>query len=222
MDPSTPPARRRTDDLPWPRRPILAALWIPGAAVLLPLGGAIGAFGLWMLAPALALVLAGLVGLMWAVWSLCPSRLLRRVAMTLLLGPLIAVPLLALNTARATDLSVRGVTHPGEVTGIRVSHGKTTTYSCTVRFTDAPDRSRPVDCGAADTVGERVLVTEDPDNLVDPEFAGAAAAGRFDLTLTLFFDAVLLLIGAACATAGALLRHTRGRRTPTPTHHRAS
>ncbi|KJS60121.1 hypothetical protein [Streptomyces rubellomurinus] len=215
MDPSTPPARRRTDDLPWPRRPLLAALWIPAAAVLLPLGGAIGAFGLWMLAPALALVLAGLVGLLWAVWSLCPSRLLRRVGLSLLLGPLIAVPLLALNTAQATDLSMRGVTHPGEVTAVRVSHGKTTTYSCTVRFTDVPDRSRPVQCGAADTVGERVDVTEDPDGLVDPEFAGAAAAGRFDLALTLFFDAALLIVGAACATAGAVLHRTRrGRARP--------
>ncbi|MEU8512788.1 hypothetical protein AB0C76_14530 [Kitasatospora sp. NPDC048722] len=202
----------RGNDVPWPKRPLLTALWIPAAAVLLPLGGALGAFGLWMLVPSLALVLTGMTGLVVALWGLCPSKALRKISLGLLLAPLVAVPLLSMNTAQATVLTIRGTEHPGTVAGIRVVHGKTTTYDCDVRYDDAPARTHAVDCGAADTAGERVAVTEDPDGLVSPEFSDQAAGGRFDLVMAAFFDTVLVAIAVVTATIGVLVHHHRTRR----------
>ncbi|MGW2250021.1 hypothetical protein ACWCXH_07465 [Kitasatospora sp. NPDC001660] len=202
----------RGSDVPWPKRPLLTALWIPGAAVLLPIGGALGAFGLWTLVPSLALTLTGITGLIMALWALCPSTALRKVSLALLLAPLIAVPLLSMNTAQATVLTIRGVAHPGTVMDIRVIHGKSTTYDCDVRYQDV-DRTRSVDCGAGDTAGEHVSVTEDPGGLVDPEFSDQAAGGRFDLVMAAFFDVTLLAVAATAATVGALIHHHRARRT---------
>ncbi|MEV7026888.1 hypothetical protein [Kitasatospora sp. NPDC093558] len=205
-------AGRGSDD-PWPRRPLLTALWIPAAAVLLPLGGALGAFGLWMLVPSLALTLTGMAGLIAALWGLCPSRALRKISLGLLLAPLIAVPLLSMNTAQATVLTIRGVEHPGTVADVRVIHGKTTTYDCDVRYDDTPGRIHAIGCGAADTAGERVDVTEDPGGLVSPEFSGQASGGRFDLVMAAFFDVALVAIALTTATAGVLIHHHRTRRT---------
>ncbi|MFF2079707.1 hypothetical protein ACFVXG_33735 [Kitasatospora sp. NPDC058162] len=207
-------ARRGKNDVPWPRRPLLTALWIPAGAVLLPLGGALGAFGPWFIVPSLALALAGGAGLIYSVLCLCQAAVLRGLTMTLLLAPLIAVPLMSLNTAQATVLSLRGTAHPGTVTGVRVSHGKTTTYSCAVRYDDAPGRSRSVTCGAGDTAGERVSVTEDPGGLVDPEFTAAAENPRFDLAMVGITDLSLLLIAGVAATVGALLHLLRRHRNP--------
>ncbi|MEE1788208.1 hypothetical protein PUR71_35725 [Streptomyces sp. SP17BM10] len=207
----------RGNDVPWPERPLLTALWIPAAAVLLPLGGALGAFGLWMLVPSLALVLTGAVGLMVALWGLCPSKALRKISMGLLLAPLIAVPLLSMNTAQATVLTIRGTEHPGTVADVRVIHGKTTTYDCDVRYDDAPARTHTVSCGAADTAGEHVAVTEDPGGLVSPEFSDQASGGRFDLVMAAFFDTALVAIAIVTATIGALVHHQHERRT----HHQA-
>ncbi|MFD8788909.1 hypothetical protein [Kitasatospora sp. NPDC059599] len=223
-DTSAPGRRQRRgraskDDPPWPRRPLLTALWIPAAAVLLPLGGALGAFGLWLLLPALVLVIAGATGLIYALLSLCRSGALRLASMALVIGPLVAVPLLAMNTAQATVLGMRGVTHPGTVTGIRVVHGKTTSYYCSVRYEDAPGHGSSVDCGTGDTVGERVIVTEDPGGLVDPEFGDASDGGRFDLSLLGLTDASLLGVAGAAAGLGALIHLVRtraARRPPWP------
>lgn len=215
--PSTGQQRRgrggRGNDVPWPERPLLTALWIPAAAVLLPVGGALGAFGLWMLVPSLALVLTGAVGLVVALWGLCPSKALRKVSTALLLAPLIAVPLLSMNTAQATVLTIRGTEHPGTVADVRVLHGKTTTYDCDVRYDDTPGRTHTIDCGAADTAGERVAVTEDPGGLVSPELSDRASGSRFDLVMAAFFDTALLAIAVTTATIGALVHHHRTRRT---------
>ncbi|MFG2844648.1 hypothetical protein ACGF12_15960 [Kitasatospora sp. NPDC048296] len=202
------------NDVPWPKRPLRTALWIPAAAVLLPLGGALGAFGLWFLVPSLLLVITGLVGLLYALVSLCQSGPLRLVALALLLAPLIGVPLLSVNSAQAAVLSMRGVAHPGTVTDVRVSHGKTTTYSCAVRYEDAPGRSGSVRCGAGDSAGERVSVTEDPGGLVDPEFTDQAANPRFDLALDGLADLTLLVIATVVAAVGALLHRLKVRRNP--------
>lgn len=220
--PPAPGARRRggrggrggKNDTPWPRRPLLTALWIPAAAVLLPLGGALGAFGLWFLLPSLLLVITGLVGLIYALVSLCQSGPLRLVALALLIAPLIGVPLLSMNTAQAAVLSMRGVAHPGTVTEVRVSHGRTTTYSCAVRYEDAPGRGGSVKCGAGDTAGERVSVTEDPGGLVDPEFTDQTANPRFDLTMDGLADLTLLVIATVTAAIGALLHRLQVRRNP--------
>ncbi|MFH8381495.1 hypothetical protein ACH4E7_11200 [Kitasatospora sp. NPDC018058] len=220
--PPGPGARRRggrggrggKNDTPWPRRPLLTALWIPAAAVLLPLGGALGAFGLWLLLPSLLLVITGLVGLIYALVSLCQSGPLRLVALPLLIAPLIGVPLLSMSTAQAAVLSMRGVAHPGTVTEVRVSHGKTTTYSCAVRYEDAPGRGGSVKCGAGDTAGERVSVAEDPGGLVDPEFTDQAANPRFDLVMDGLADLTLLVIATVTAAIGALLHRLQVRRNP--------
>ncbi|MFJ8622030.1 hypothetical protein ACIRD3_04215 [Kitasatospora sp. NPDC093550] len=204
------------DDPPWPRRPLLTALWIPGAAVLLPLVGVLGAFGPWLLVPSVALIIAVLVGLVHALLSLCRSRPLRIVALPFVLAPLIAVPLLSLEATRATVLDLRGVAHPGTVTGVRVSHGRTTTYRCAVRYEDAPGHGGSVTCGAGDTVGERVGVTEDPGGLVEPEFTAAAGSARGDLALAGFFDVVLLVVAGTAAGLGALLHLARGRTARRP------
>ncbi|MGW2371062.1 hypothetical protein [Kitasatospora sp. NPDC001683] len=201
-------------DSSWPRRPLLTALWIPAAAVLLPLGGALGAFGPWFLLPALALVLPGAIGLIYSVVCLCPTRVLQRVALALLLAPVIAVPMLGLNTAQSTVLSMRGTTHPGTVTDVRVIHGKSTSYSCAVRYDDAPGRTRSVNCGSGDAAGERVSVTEDPDGLVDPEFTAGAENPRFDLAMVGFADVSLLAVSGTAAGLGALLHQVRKRRNP--------
>ncbi|MEV7774261.1 hypothetical protein [Kitasatospora sp. NPDC086791] len=203
-------------DPPWPRRPLLTALWIPAAAVLLPIGGALGAFGPWLLVPSLVVVITGLVGLLYALLSLCRSAALRLVAIALVLSPLIGVPLLAMNTAQAAVLGLRGVAHPGTVTGVRVSHGKTTSYSCAVRYEDDPGHGSSVTCGAGDTVGEHVSVTEDPGGLVGPEFTGAATGGRFDLSLLGLSDASLLAVAGTAAGLGALLRLLRTRAAARP------
>ncbi|MDH6133646.1 hypothetical protein P3T37_003042 [Kitasatospora sp. MAA4] len=199
----------RRNDTPYPRRPLLTALWIPAAAVLLPLGGALVAGGTWMLLPALALVLTGAVGLIVALSGLCQSGLLRGVALALIFAPLIAVPLLSMKAAQATVLTLRGTTHPGTVTGVRVIHGRTTSYTCAVRYDGAPARTRSVDCGAGDAAGEQVSVTEDPSGLVEPEFSGAVAAAGATRGLDLFFDAVLLAAGAAAAVLGMLTQYLR-------------
>ncbi|SOB86245.1 hypothetical protein [Streptomyces sp. 1331.2] len=204
--------RGKKDDLPWPRRPLLTALWIPAATLLLPVGGALGAFGPWLLLPSLALVLTGFVGLVYAVFSLCQVGPLRLAALALLLAPAIGVPLLSMSTAQATVLGLHGVAHPGTVTGVRVSHGKTTTYSCAVRYADVPGRGSSVRCGAWDAVGEQVSVTEDPDGLVDPEFTSAATGGRFDLSLVGLSDAALLVVAGSAAGLGAAVHLLRARR----------
>ncbi|MFF2147117.1 hypothetical protein [Kitasatospora sp. NPDC058190] len=201
------------NDAPWPKHPLRTALWIPAAAVLLPLGGALGAFGLWFLVPSLLLALTGVIGLIYALLSLCQSGPLRLVALALLIAPMIGVPLLSSSTVQATVLSTRGIAHPGTVTEVRVSHGKTTTYRCAVRYEDAPGRSTSVKCGAEDTVGERVSVTEDPGGLVDPEFTDQTA-GRVDLAMTGLSDVTLLVIATAVAAVGALLHRLKVRRNP--------
>ncbi|MFJ9612151.1 hypothetical protein ACIRS1_38040 [Kitasatospora sp. NPDC101176] len=213
------PRRRRSrgSDDAWPARPLLTALWLPAAAVLLPVGGALGAFGPWLLAPALVLVITGLVGLITALCCLCPTGVLRRVALALVFGPVIAVPLLSMSTAQATVLTARGVAHSGTVTEVREIHGRTTSYRCAVRYADAPGRVRSVHCQAGDTVGEQVDVTEDPGGLVDPEFSAAAGAGRADLVLAGFLDVVLLAVATACALVGALVHRSRTRRRAAPT-----
>ncbi|MBV6703001.1 hypothetical protein [Kitasatospora aureofaciens] len=200
------------NDIPWPKRPMLTALWIPAAAVLLPVGGALAAFGPWLMVPGLALALTGIIGLIIAVCLLCPTNGLRGAALALVMAPLIAVPLLSMNTAQATVLSMRGTEHAGTVTDVRVSHGKTTTYSCAVRYEDVPGRVRTVSCRAEDTVGEHVSVTEDPGGLVDPEFSDEASGGRVDLVLAAFSDVALVVVAAVAATAGALVHRTRVRR----------
>ncbi|MFJ9844070.1 hypothetical protein ACIRYZ_27140 [Kitasatospora sp. NPDC101155] len=182
--------------------------------MLLPLGGALGAFGLWFLVPSLLLALTGLIGLIYALLSFCRSGPLRLVALALLLAPMIGVPLLSNSTARATVLSTRGIAHPGTVTEVRVSHGKTTTYYCAVRYEDAPGRSTSVKCGTGDTVGERVSVTEDPGGLVDPEFTDQAANPRFDLAMGGLADLTLLVIATVVAAVGALLHRLKVRRNP--------
>ncbi|WP_030231681.1 hypothetical protein [Streptomyces sp. NRRL S-350] len=197
--------------MPWPRRPLLTALWIPAAALLLPLGGALGAFGPWLLVPSLVVVLTGFAGLVYAVLSLCQARWLRLLAMALVLAPVIGVPLLSMRTAQATVLGMRGVIHPGTVTGVRVSHGKTTAYHCSVRYEDAPGRGGSLDCGVWDTVGERVSVTEDPGGLVGPEFTAAATGGRFDLAMVGFFDAALVVVATSAAGIGTALHLARTR-----------
>ncbi len=132
--------------------------------------------------------------------------------MALLISPAIGVPLLSMNTAQATVLGLRGVIHPGTVTGVRVSHGKTTTYSCAVRYADVPGRGGSVECGAGDSVGEQVSVTEDPGGLVDPEFTAAATGGRFDLSLVGLSDATLVVVASSVAGLGAALHLVRTRR----------
>ncbi|MER7769186.1 hypothetical protein [Kitasatospora sp. NPDC096140] len=226
MTPSEPPPAgprgsrgrrvRGKDDPPWPRRPLLTALWIPAAAVLLPLGGALGAFGPWLLVPSLVLVITALIGLLHTLFALCRSGPLRIAAMTLVLAPVLGVPLLSMHTAQATVLGMRGVAHQGTVTGVRVSHGKTTTYRCAVRYEDDPGRGGSVECGAGDAVGEHVGVTEDPGGLVDPEFTAAATGGRADLLLVGFSDAALLVVAGTAAGLGAALHlaRTRGTRRP--------
>ncbi|MFD7449229.1 hypothetical protein [Kitasatospora sp. NPDC059827] len=205
---------RGKNDVPWPRRPVLTALWIPAAAVLLPVGGALGAFGPWFILPSLALALTGGAGLIYAVLSLGQSAVVRGLALALLLAPLIAVPLMSLNTTQAAVLSLRGTVHPGTVTGVTVHHGKGTSYSCTVRYDDTPARSRSVSCGSFDAAGERVSVTEDPDGLVDPEFTAAAENPRFDFAMVGVADLSLLLIAGVAAGVGALVHLLRGRRNP--------
>ncbi|MFI9363034.1 hypothetical protein ACIG5E_18565 [Kitasatospora sp. NPDC053057] len=202
------------NDTPWPRRPLLTALWIPAAAVMLPVGGALGAFGAWFFLPSLALVLTAAIGLIYAVVCLCQSGALRGVALALLLAPLIAVPLMSMNTAQATVLSMRGTPHPGTVTDVTVTHGKGTSYTCVVRYDDAPGHTRSVSCRSGDAAGERVSVTEDPDGLVDPEFTADAENPRFDLAMVGFADVSLLVISGAAAALGALLHLLRKRRHP--------
>ncbi|MBD0690400.1 hypothetical protein [Streptomyces sp. CBMA123] len=204
--------RQGKNDAPWPRRPLLTALWIPAAAVLLPLGGALGAFGAWFLLPSLGLVLAGAIGLIYTLVCLCQSGVLRVLALALLVAPLVAVPLLSMNTTQSTVLSMRGTTHPGTVVAVRVIHGKTTSYSCAVRYDGAPERTESVSCGSADTAGERVSVTEDPDGLVDPEFTESAENPRFDLAMVGTADVSLIVISAVAAGVGALLYQLRERR----------
>jgi hypothetical protein len=206
--------RRRTgkNDMAYPERPLLTAAWIPAAVVLLPLGGALGAFGPWLVAPAVVLSLIGGVGVMYALVSLCPSAVLRRVALGLLLAPLIAVPLLSMHAAQATVLQLQGTDHPGTVTGIRVSQSKSTTYyDCTVRYDGAPAQFHTVDCNKFDTVGERVNVTQDPSGLVGPEFSDAVAGAAANRTLAVFFDAALLVIAGAAAVTGAIVQRVRSR-----------
>ncbi|MFJ9770558.1 hypothetical protein ACIRVF_04875 [Kitasatospora sp. NPDC101157] len=202
------------NDTPWPRRPLLTALWIPAAAVLLPLGGALGALGAWFLVPATALVLTGVVGLIYAVMCFCRSRALQTAAMLLMIAPVIAVPLMSIKTVQATVLSMRGTVHPGTVTDITVMHGKGTSYSCAVRYDEAPGRTRSVSCGSGDTTGERVSVTEDPEGLVDPEFTAEAENPRFDLAMAGLADVSLLTVTAATSGLGALLHLLRRRRYP--------
>ncbi|MFH9347902.1 hypothetical protein [Kitasatospora sp. NPDC017646] len=202
------------NDTPWPRRPLLTALWIPAAAVLLPVGGALGAFGAWFLLPSLAMVLTGAIGLIYALACLCQSGALRVVALLLTIAPMIAVPLLSLNTAQSTVLSMRGTIHPGTVTDVKVTHGKGTSYTCSVRYDEAPGRIRSVRCGSGDSAGEQVSVTEDPDGLVDPEFTAEAENPRFDLAMVGSADASLLVLSGATAGLGALVHLLRKRRNP--------
>ncbi|MFD5467002.1 hypothetical protein ACFWIQ_29875 [Kitasatospora sp. NPDC127059] len=206
------PEKRGKNDAPWPRRPLLTALWIPAAAVLMPLGGALGAFGAWFFVPSLALVFAGGIGLIYAVLCLCQSTVLRCLALAPLLAPLLAVPLMSMNTVQSTVLSMRGTTHPGTVAAVRVSHGKTTSYSCAVRYDGAPGRTESVRCGSGDTVGERVSVTEDPDGLVEPEFTDLAENPRFDLAMVGTADASLVVIAGVASGVGALLYLLRRHR----------
>ncbi|MFD8706792.1 hypothetical protein ACFV1W_30025 [Kitasatospora sp. NPDC059648] len=199
---------------PWPRRPLLTALWIPAAAVLLPLGGALGAFGAWFFVPALALAVTGVIGLIYALMCLCQTKALQTVALLLAIAPVIAVPMMSMNTVQAAVLSVRGTAHPGTVTDVTVIHGKGTSYSCAVRYDDAPGRTRSVACGSGDAAGERVSVTEDPGGLVDPAFTSEAENPRFDLALVGLADVSLLAVTAATAGLGALLQLARRRRYP--------
>ncbi len=208
------PRRSGEDSTPWPRRPLLMALWIPAAAVLLPLGGALGAFGAWFVLPSVALALTGATGLIYATACLCRIRALQVAALLLAVAPMIAVPLMSMNTVQATVLSMRGTAHPGTVTDITVTHGKGTSYTCEVRYDDAPGRTRSVACGSGDTAGERVSVTEDPDGLVRPEFTAEAENPRFDLAMVGLADASLLVVSGAAAGLGALLHLLRRRRYP--------
>ncbi|MEV7602167.1 hypothetical protein AB0O91_32845 [Kitasatospora sp. NPDC089797] len=201
-------------DAPWPRRPLLVALWVPAAAVLLPAGGALGALGGWFLLPALAASLAAAVGLIYALVCLCQSAVLRSLALVLLVAPLVAVPLLSANAVQSTVLSLRGTTHRGTVTDITVSHGRTTSYTCSVRYADDPGRTGSVQCGSSDTTGEQVDVTEDPQGLVQPEFSASAGDPHFDLTVTGLTDLALFTGSAVAVSLGALLHLRRGRRNP--------
>ncbi|MER7842610.1 hypothetical protein ABTZ03_01490 [Kitasatospora sp. NPDC096077] len=205
----------KKNDAPWPRHPWLTALWIPGAAVLMPLGGALGAFGAWFILPSLVLAFAGAIGLIYALVSLCQSGPLRGAALVLLIAPLIAVPLISMNAVQSAVLSARGTAHQGTVTDITVSHGKGTSYTCAVHYDhDAPERTHSVRCGSLDTVGEQVSVTEDPGGLVEPEFTASAENPRFDVTMVGLADVTLLTVSAGAATLGALLHLLRKRRNP--------
>ncbi|MFJ4184056.1 hypothetical protein [Kitasatospora sp. NPDC089509] len=205
----------KKNDAPWPRHPWLTALWIPAAAVLMPLGGALGAFGAWFILLSLVLAFAGAIGLIYALVSLCQSGPLRGAALALLIAPLIAVPLMSMNAVQSAVLSARGTVHQGTVTDITVSHGRGTSYTCSVHYDhDAPERTHSVPCGSLDTVGEQVSVTEDPGGLVEPEFTASAENPRFDVTMVGLADVALLTVSAGAATLGALLHLLRKRRNP--------
>ncbi|MFE0460615.1 hypothetical protein ACFW1A_15350 [Kitasatospora sp. NPDC058965] len=205
-----PAARPRSD---YPRRPWLTALWIPVTVLALPVGGGVMAFGGWLMVPGLVLLIGGAVGLISTMTLLCAAPALRWVALLLLFAPLIGVPILAMHATQDSVLAARGTAHRATVTRVTVSRGKTTTYRCTVRYDDQPDRTRTVDdCSAYDTAGERTEVTDDPGGWVGPRFTVDVEGSGFTRTMTLFFTACLLAVATVLGAAGILLHALAARR----------
>jgi hypothetical protein len=197
---------------PHPAHPLLIALAIPLCAVAMLAGGALGALR-WMLLPSLLLSLGGGIGLLMAVIVSTSSSCLSRAGLMLLLAPLIATPLLGMRAAQDLVLQARGVTRSGVVTRVDVEHGRTTTYSCTVRYRgSAGARPDTVECGSDDRTGERVGVVHDPGGLVHPEFAGGVRAGRFEAVLAAWSAVALLAVSWLLVGVSAL--HRRLRRKP--------
>ncbi|WP_037914280.1 hypothetical protein [Actinacidiphila yeochonensis] len=196
-----------------PRHPVRVGLGIPVCLVLLPGGGALSAFGGWYAVLGVVLCLFGALWLIAAVTLLCPRPVVRWLALVPLLVPLVAVPVVCADSAQAAVLRSRGVVRHGVVTGVETGTGRTTTYSCEVRYDDPPPSGTRIDCDRGDRVGERVTVLEDPEGRVDPELAkGPVApvpdASDDDAWLAAIGDLCLLVLagGAVAVSVPALRR----------------
>jgi hypothetical protein len=204
------PAARRTDG--YPHRPWLTALWVPAAVLAMPLGGAVAAFGGSLMVPGLLLAIGAGLALMATVAVLCATPALRWVGLLMLFAPLIAVPIMAMHATQDTVLAARGTAHRATVTEVKVSHGKSTTYRCVVRYDDQPDRTHTVDdCSSADTPGEQLRIIDDPAGWVAPRFDYEVGSSAFNRTLTLFFTGCTLVVAAFFALSGILLHSLAAR-----------
>ncbi len=208
---------QRESDPEYPRRPVLTALSVPVAALLSFVGGVLGPLS-GMVVPAVALMMGGAIWLAWAVLSLCPSRVLRVVAMVLMIAPMFAAPLCAMDASRALVLQARGVSRPAVITRITVHHVKSTTYDCTVRYgSSAKAATDAVGCGDDDRVGDHVKVVRDPGELVAPEFDGRVRASRAEVGLAAGWEAALLTVSASAVAVGAVVRLVSRSRAATRT-----
>ncbi|AUG79032.1 hypothetical protein CFP65_4278 [Kitasatospora sp. MMS16-BH015] len=197
----------------YPRRPWLTALWVPAGVLALPAGGALSAFGGWWYLPGLVLVVGGGIGLLTTLVLLGAARVLRALTGTLLIAPLIAVPILSYHATQDTVLAHRGVPHRGTVTQVQVSHGKTTTYRCAVRYEDQPAGTHGVECNEYDHAGEQVRVTADPDGWVEPQFTDLVEGSAVARAFALMAEGGLLAVSLALALLGLLHHAWRTRRT---------
>jgi hypothetical protein len=169
-------------------------------------GGPLAALGHWVLAPALVLVVGGGLALMVVLTRLCTPTALRALALVLLFPLLLAVPILGIDAVQDTVLAARGVSHQGAVSEVRVVHGKTTTYTCEVRYDDRPDRTHAVTCTDQYHSGDRVQVSEDPAGWVEPQFTDLVQGSSFTRAFALVADAALLVLALAAGLLG-LLHH---------------
>ncbi|MEE4418813.1 hypothetical protein [Streptomyces bugieae] len=201
-------------DPEYPRRPVLTALSVPVAALLLFAGGALGSFR-WMLVPSIVLCLVGGIWLLVAVMALSPSVILRAVTMVLMFVPMIGAPLSAMEASQALVLQARGVARPAVITRIAVHHGKTTTYGCTVRYDgSAKAAADAISCGRYDRVGDPVQVVRDPEGLVDPEFDGQVRAGRAAAVLAVASEIALIALSVSAVGVGGVIHIVGRRRKP--------
>ncbi|MYT33931.1 MULTISPECIES: DUF3592 domain-containing protein [unclassified Streptomyces] len=191
---------------------MLATLSIPLCAILILAGGALMAFPWWMAVPGFLLFFAGFLGFVFAVIALCPSAVLRGIVCVLLFVPMLATAPSGTEAAQAAVLTARGVATAGTIVRIKESHGKTTTYRCTVHYNDRVEGPGYVRCGKDDRVGDRVRVLQDPEEMVDPHFDRGAGWARREVSFAVSSGAALLVISLPCVAIGAVLRR-RGLRS---------
>ncbi|MER5639786.1 hypothetical protein ABT095_22860 [Kitasatospora sp. NPDC002227] len=203
--------RPRTQDS-YPRRPWLAALWIPVGLLALPAGGVLMAFGGLLILPGVVLLIGGATALVVTPMMLGTPAALRVLTVLLLLAPLIGVPILSYVATQDTVLTHRGVPHRATVDRVVVSTGRTTSYRCVVRYQDQPAHEHSVHCDESYQAGRPVRVTDDPDGWVEPQFTeqveGSGAARAF----ALMAEGGLLVVSVALALLGVVHRTWAARR----------
>ncbi|WP_438490805.1 hypothetical protein [Streptomyces sp. S186] len=150
------------------------------------------------------------VGLMKVV-SVLATPLVRPLAYALMFIALLAVPVIASDSAGAVVLRERGVTRSGVVTAVTPWRGKVTEYLCTVREDNPVQRPDTVFCEHDDRPGEQVNVVRDPKAMVRPQLATSVEEDQVEAAFAVAGAIWLLVVAVSAAALGATVRPSQLR-----------